>query len=394
MKTMSGKPLKSPLALGALLAMPLLLAGCEIGSKETSQWGPRGAGMEGVVNPRVVSAPGVPPESPYPLENRDGPRARDSYENLQVLGDISTEEFNLLMINITAWVAPPELGCNYCHNPENMASDEVYQKVVARKMLQMNRTINTTWTSHVKQTGVTCYTCHRGKGVPDYYWTNAPARPSGILGNNMGQNKPSPTVAYSSLPHTPFEKLLVGDEKIRVSSKGIHPTADNTTSIQATEATYGLMMHMSSSLGVNCTFCHNTQNFGAWSREQRVGAWYGIRMVRNINDDYITPLKGVFPAHRLGPTGDPFKVNCETCHQGANKPLGGVSMLADNPSLRDPNVAVAANGTTVLAASARTPGTVRAVAVTMPTQAADAVALVASSAADRVRAAAVTEAVQ
>ncbi len=379
------KPLGRSLALCAVLAMPLLLTGCEIGGKDATQWGPRGAAMEGVVNPRLMSAPGVPPESAYPLESRDGPRARDTYQNLQVLGDISADEFNLLMLNITAWVAPPEQGCNYCHNPENMASDEIYQKVVARKMLQMTRTINTQWEGHVKATGVTCYTCHRGKGIPAYYWTNAPARPNGILGNNMGQNMPSPTVAYASLPHAPFETLLVGNNPIRVGSKGIHPTPANTTSIQATEATYGLMMHMSSSLGVNCTFCHNTQNFGKWSREQRVGAWYGIRMVRQINDGYITPLKGVFPAHRLGPTGDPFKVNCQTCHQGVNKPLGGVPMLADSPSLRDPNVAVAGAGTSVLAAAVSTPGAVRAVAVAMPTETADRIADAAGAAADQAR---------
>ena len=36
---------------------------------------------------------------------------------------------------------------------------------------------------------------------------------------------------------------------------------------------------------------------------------------------------------RLGPHGDPLKVNCATCHQGAYKPLLGVSMLRDYPEL-------------------------------------------------------------
>lgn len=34
--------------------------------------------------------------------------------------------------------------------------------------------------------------------------------------------------------------------------------------IQQTEQTYGLMMHFSNSLGVNCTFCHNSRNFHVW----------------------------------------------------------------------------------------------------------------------------------
>ncbi len=374
---------KTPILIAGIAALPLLLSGCEIGTKQTSQWGPRGTAMGEVVNPSKVAAPGEVPESAYPLETRDGPRAKETYENLQVLGDISTDEFNLLMLNITAWVAPPEQGCNYCHNPENMASDEVYQKVVARKMLTMTRNINTQWASHVNPSGVSCYTCHRGNGIPQYYWTNPKPLPAGIKGNNRGQNMPAPVVAYASLPHQPFSTFLQGNQQIRVGSTGIHPTADNRTSIQATEATYGLMMHMSSSLGVNCTFCHNTQNFAKWSRQQRVGAWYGIRMVRESNDSYITPLKGVFPAHRLGPMGDPFKVNCQTCHQGVNKPLGGVSMLADNPSLRDPNVEPTPAGIVVAGVAARTDTAAGLAVVAAPAETAAAVSEAARAAVAR-----------
>ncbi len=62
-------------------------------------------------------------------------------------------------------------------------------------------------------------------------------------------------------------------------------------------------------------------------------AWYGIRMARDINNNYMVPITNVFPAHRLGPEGDVAKANCATCHQGAYKPLYGVSMLKDYPFL-------------------------------------------------------------
>ena len=42
----------------------------------------------------------------------------------------------------------------------------------------------------------------------------------------------------------------------------------------------------------------------------------------------------MFPAYRKGPHGDPYKVNCTTCHQGVSKPLGGVSMLDQAPALK------------------------------------------------------------
>jgi photosynthetic reaction center cytochrome c subunit len=56
-------------------------------------------------------------------------------------------------------------------------------------------------------------------------------------------------------------------------------------------------------------------------------------MVRDADNAYIDPLRPVFPASRLGPLGDPLKVNCTTCHQGAYKPLNGAHMLEDYPEL-------------------------------------------------------------
>jgi photosynthetic reaction center cytochrome c subunit len=47
-------------------------------------------------------------------------------------------------------------------------------------------------------------------------------------------------------------------------------------------------------------------------------------MARDVNNEYIVPLTATFPANRLGPTGDVAKVYCATCHQGANKPVGGL----------------------------------------------------------------------
>ncbi|MFM7972662.1 MAG: photosynthetic reaction center cytochrome c subunit family protein, partial [Betaproteobacteria bacterium] len=66
---------------------------------------------------------------------------------------------------------------------------------------------------------------------------------------------------------------------------------------------------------------------------QRTTAWYGIRMVRDLNLEYMEDLTSVFPAERKGPLGDVAKVNCATCHQGAYKPLYGAKMAKDHPEL-------------------------------------------------------------
>ena len=98
------------------------------------------------------------------------------------------------------------------------------------------------------------------------------------------------------------------------------------------------MMHISKALGVNCTFCHNSRSFTAWdqSTPQRATTWYGIRMTRDLNANYLEGLSAQFPHTRLGPLGDVPKVNCATCHQGVYKPLFGVSMLKDYPELKGP----------------------------------------------------------
>ena len=85
-------------------------------------------------------------------------------------------------------------------------------------------------------------------------------------------------------------------------------------------------------------YCHNTKAPAEWklSTPQRVTAWYGIRMVRDLNNNIELPLLGTLPPGRLGPTGDTPKIYCGTCHQGAFKPLYGAPMIKFYPELVRP----------------------------------------------------------
>ena len=159
-----------------------------------------------------------------------------------------------------------------------------------------------------------------------------------FIGDRGGQNAPASSVGLSSLPNSPFAAYLMkveGASDIPVAGKAAL-AGDNRSSIKQAEHTYGLMMHMSSSLGVNCTYCHNSRAFGEWAGgpPQRATAWYGIRMARDLNNDYLVPLTSTFPAHRLGTGGDVAKINCATCHQGAYKPVYGAQMAKDYPALQ------------------------------------------------------------
>ena len=334
------------------LLLPLVaaaaLAGCERPPVITEQTGYRGTGMDQIYNPRILAKQAGLHAAPaeIPPVPAGGPKAGQVYQNVKVLGDLGVGEFTRLMVAMTQWVAP-EQGCNYCHVPGNFADDSVYTKVVARRMVEMTQHINADWKPHVGDTGVTCYTCHRGNPVPNEVWfapTDRKHYANSILGDLAEQNQPAKSVGYSSLPYDPFTHYLKdakdarpirvnGDEALARFGE-----AGNNISTKQAEFTYSLMMHMSSSLGVNCTFCHNTRAFQSWeeSPPQRATAWHGIRMARDINGEYITPLTASFPANRLGPQGDVAKVGCATCHQGANKPLNGAQMLKGHPELAGP----------------------------------------------------------
>ena len=332
------------IALGMTAAL-VLLAGCEKPRPITVQRGFRGTGMDLLYNkPRLdaLYEQNQLPEVQSPA-SPDGPRAGEVYQNVQVLKDLSAGEFARVMLAITQWVAPADQSCNYCHQGE-MSSDTLYTKVVARRMLQMTRDINTNWKAHVGATGVTCYTCHHGQQVPAQAWFIDPGPPpvKGFVADRGGKNIPAAIVGSSSLPWDPLTPFLLEANDIR--EQGTVPLAgSNRHSIKQTEWTYGLMMYMSNSLGVNCTYCHNTRAFGDWnsSPPTRVTAWYGIRMSRALNNTYMLPLTSTFPADQRGPTGDVGKVGCGTCHRGVYKPLFGHSMLPDYPELAGPRAAPA-----------------------------------------------------
>ncbi|HEX8417519.1 MAG TPA: photosynthetic reaction center cytochrome PufC, partial [Methylobacterium sp.] len=196
---------------------------------------------------------------------------------------------------------------------------------------------------HVGGAGVTCYTCHRGQPVPQNIWfTNpGPQATSGFKPRNNGQNMAAPSVGLSSLPYDTlteyFSKKAIDESAIRVNATTALPTSKGKP-IQDAEKTFGLMIHMSQGLGVNCTYCHNTRAISDWSEStpQRTTAWHGIRMVRDVNGNFMEPLTSTFPPHRLGVLGDVAKVNCTTCHNGVNKPLNGANVIDAYPELAMP----------------------------------------------------------
>jgi photosynthetic reaction center cytochrome c subunit len=330
--------MKFRIMMGVAIAVILLIAitfTFEHPPVQSVQGGYRGLAMVEMFHPSAVAAKRAANQVPS---------ATSQFMNVKVLTDVSADELTRLMLAMTEWVAPVQ-GCGYCHaDGEDLSSDKLYTKVVARRMLQMTRDINANWKNHVAATGVTCFTCHRGEPVPKEIWFNnpGPPHPDGVVGTPTGKNLPAAAAGFTALPYDPLTPFLEYANEIRIVSTTALPEG-NRSSIKQTEWTYALMMQISQALGVNCTFCHNSRSFFAWdqSTPQRETAYYGIRLVRDLNVNVLGSLKDTFPHDRLGPLGDVPKVSCATCHRGVNKPLLGVSMLKEYPELAAAPPAVA-----------------------------------------------------
>jgi photosynthetic reaction center cytochrome c subunit len=303
----------------AVLSSVVVAGGCQFGPEErvTTQRGYRGTAMEVTYDERAqqekyqeivkaipvsIAPAGASPPGPLP------------WQNVQVLNDISVAEFNRTMLAMSTWVAGTG-NCAYCHNvlrpwDDTLANGTpIYTKLVARRMLQMTRHINSQYASHVANTGVTCYTCHLGKPLPNGLWF------------------------YDK--QTDYLRHYLDRDGARVISTAIEPSNNNRSSVKQTEWTYALMISQSKSLGVNCTYCHNSRIFSSWEEAppQRAVAFHGINMMRDLNTNFLSPLQPVYPANRLGPMGDAPKAQCSTCHNGVYKPLFAAQITKDYPAL-------------------------------------------------------------
>jgi hypothetical protein len=119
------------------------------------------------------------------------------FKNLKILPpDIQRDELIAIM---RGYARSLGVRCEHCHvetgegpnAKRDFASDAKPEKEVARAMMRMTQHINAEYVSKVNEHGttVTCYTCHRGKVVPESTLPPAPA--------------PAPGAAPGGAPATP-----------------------------------------------------------------------------------------------------------------------------------------------------------------------------------------------
>jgi photosynthetic reaction center cytochrome c subunit len=167
------------------------LAGCERPPVDDHAGRLSWAGMEQLVNPRTLRQ--RQPKTRCRRRFRrsgGGPAASSVYQNIQVLKDLNVAQFARVMVAITQWVAPPDQSCNYCHGA-NMASDDRYPRSWRGACCRWCGTSTPIGRIMSAQTGVTCYTCHRGNAVPQNVWFTNPGESSssGLIAGNAGQEQ-------------------------------------------------------------------------------------------------------------------------------------------------------------------------------------------------------------
>jgi photosynthetic reaction center cytochrome c subunit len=99
--------------------------------------------------PLCAQAPAVPPP---------GQGAPHTFKNLQLL---KPEEVHEAMNSFRVGLG---VECTFCHVKGDFSSDEKHNKFVARKMIELVRSINPKFPDGKDH--VSCYTCHRGAEEP------------------------------------------------------------------------------------------------------------------------------------------------------------------------------------------------------------------------------------
>lgn len=100
------------------------------------------------------------------VAGRENEPAENVFKNIQVFKGMPAGRLFGVMSN--GFVPALGVQCAECHVPGKWESDERNDKVVARRMVLMTRSIN----DQVKQASgesdaaVSCYTCHRGSTKP------------------------------------------------------------------------------------------------------------------------------------------------------------------------------------------------------------------------------------
>lgn len=266
------------------------------------------------------------------------------------------------------------VSCQYCHNINNFASDEYPQKLAARSMLYLVSDVNSQFIVGLpnwKGNYVQCATCHNNKpnnlesfgeqfvkSVPDIPVTVDPLDAAGLpildpaakpveLQTPLGLQDAVLYYIYNYQVWKPYDPAdpESGRGSLALTYEGGR-TQDQVTINQ------NVMNYQSWSLGVGCTYCHNSRNFTAYETGpagtlsnqaygyNKLKAQRMMQLTTWLQDNWLNygalPKDAVPAALQGGASrfsyqqlnGQTYNVpGCYTCHRGYNVPKAAVANI-------------------------------------------------------------------
>jgi photosynthetic reaction center cytochrome c subunit len=297
--------------------------------------------------------------------------------NVQVLAGLSSAEVWTYMVQYVS--GGLGVGCQYCHDINNFAADTYPQKVAARNMLYMVSDVNSQFIVDLpnwRGNYVQCATCHNGqpnnleavgeqfvKSIPNIPVTVDPLDEQGVpildpalkpaaISEPVGLQDAVLYYIYNYQVWKPF------DPAVPESGRGsLALTKDGGRTQDQVTINQNVMNYQSWSLGVGCTYCHNSRNFvdyelnAAGNLANPVYGYNKLKAQRMMQlTTYLaenwptygaiaktavpTTLEGGASRFSYQTLGDGQIYNvpgCYTCHKGVNIPRASINQ-ADIPA--------------------------------------------------------------
>jgi len=274
-------------------------------------------------NVAAVYGPGIPLSTAititqstvasYEAQQHNAP---NKYVNVRVLKNYTWNQFGQLMIG--QFSGALGVSCQYCHLGVNYASDYNATKRVARQMILMTRAINSTifWAgSH--QPLVSCQTCHMGNAKPnrvenDPTTASYPLDPSSIALSNVWSGGPDYLKGSLAPTQGTWQSVITGitAQQLKYSDSGLQGSVTGGRLLLRT------MAKMSTSLGVGCTYCHNSRNFGSYEVLPKTYSLSMMYSTQGVDTNYL---------QRIAVNGQGlYLASCYMCHRAYTIAPGAV----------------------------------------------------------------------
>ncbi len=209
--------------------------------------------------------------------------AEDVYQNIKLMKGKEATAVLPMMLALRRMLGT---DCSYCHIGWQWEKEDVKAKQTTRMMFHMTEYINNTLFEGKER--VNCWTCHRYQPLPAKYPVPATKPPEREAADAVIKLTPEEAAK-------PAEQIFHNIRTMKGVPAGRFPV---------------IMTFFSRSLGVQCGFCHDRQDFASDEKPAKDMARSMLEMVHGTSKNFYN--------------GGDTPVQCYNCHQGHSRPPEGM----------------------------------------------------------------------